>query len=118
MKNILRQHHISFKNAFTGLVWALRSQPNFRVHLLCAIGALWLGNYVGITRGEMLIVIFTILLGFMGEMINTAIESVTDLVTNEWRQEAKIAKDVAAAMMLVVAFGAIIIALYIFLPYL
>ena len=42
----------------------------------------------------------------------------TDLITKEWREEAKIAKDVAAGMMLTVAVGALAVALIIFLPYL
>jgi diacylglycerol kinase (ATP) len=50
-------------------------------------------------------------------MINTALESMTDLITKEWRQEAKIAKDVSAGMMLTIAIGAVSIALYIFMPY-
>lgn len=66
----------------------------------------------------MLIIIFTIILGLSAEMINTSLESMTDLITREWRQEAKIAKDVSAGMMLVVSIGAVIIAVIIFLPYL
>lgn len=50
-------------------------------------------------------------------MINTALESMTDLITKEWRQEAKIAKDVAAGMMLLIAMGAVVIGAVIFLPY-
>lgn len=117
MREALRQHHISFKNAFAGLFWAIRTQPNFRVHLICAVAAIWLGNYLGITSTEMMIIFFTILLGLAGELINTAIEAVTDLVTKEVRQEAKIAKDVAAGMMLTIAMGAVGIAGYIFIPY-
>lgn len=65
----------------------------------------------------MIIILFTILLGFVVEMLNTAIECVADLVTTEWRQEIKNAKDVSAGMMLLVAVGAIGIAVYIFYPY-
>ncbi|MBI4066818.1 diacylglycerol kinase family protein, partial [Candidatus Gottesmanbacteria bacterium] len=50
------------------------------------------------------------------EMINTSIEAMTDLITSEWRQQAKIAKDVSAGMMLLTAIGAILVALFIFLP--
>lgn len=118
MKEALRKHHISFKNAFAGLGWAVASQPNFRVHLVLSALALFLGWALGITSIEMVIIIFTILLGLMAELINTAIESVTDLVTKEWRQEAKIAKDVSAGMMLLVAIGAVGVAMLIFAPYL
>lgn len=118
MKALLRQHHISFKNAFAGLVWALRTQPNFRIHLSLSTIAIAAGFYLGISRIEMTIILFTIVLGLVSEMINTAFESMTDLITQEWRQEAKIAKDVAAGMMLTVAIGAAIVAGIIFVPYL
>ena len=117
MMRALRQHHISFKNAWAGLMWALRTQPNFRVHITCSVLALTLGSYLGISSVEMAIILFTIMLGLAGELINTALESMTDLITSQWRQEAKIAKDVAAGMMLMIAIGAVGIACYIFVPY-
>ena len=117
MLKALRKHHISFQNAFAGILWAVRTQPNFRVHLVCSFIALSLGLYFHITTVEMTIIVFTILLGLAGEMINTAIESVTDLVTTEWREQAKIAKDVSAGMMLLIATGAVVVAVFIFSPY-
>ena len=114
----MRKHAISFKNAFAGLFWALRTQPNFRVHIVLSLVAVWLGIYVGISHLEWTVIVFTIVLGLSAELINTSLESMTDLITKEWRQEAKIAKDVAAAMMLTVAVGAVFVALFIFLPYL
>jgi diacylglycerol kinase len=118
MLKALRRHHISFQHAFDGIVWAFRTQPNFRVHLVLSVIAIMMGLYFRITTVEMTIIIFTILLGLAGEMINTALESVTDLVTSEWRQQAKIAKDVSAGMMLLIATGAVVVAVFIFSPYL
>lgn len=118
MRETLRRHHISFKNAFAGLFWAIGTQPNFRVHLVLSSLALLLAYFLRITRTEMAIILFTIVLGLSSEMINTAIESMTDLITKEWKTEAKIAKDVSAGMMLTVAIGAIGVALFIFGPYL
>jgi diacylglycerol kinase (ATP) len=117
MMKVLRQHHISFKNAFSGLVWSLKTQPNFRVHIACSLAAIFLGLYLDITSTEMAIILFTILLGLSAEMINTALESMTDLITTQWNQQAKIAKDVSAGMMLMVAVGAVLIAIFIFGPY-
>lgn len=118
MRDILRKHHISFINAFAGLTWAFKTQPNFRIHVTLAIIALVGGIYLGISNIEMTIIVFTIVLGLAGEMINTAIESVTDLVTTQWHKEAKIAKDVSAGMMLLIAIGAVIVASFIFGQYL
>jgi len=118
MKKLLYQHHISLKNALAGIGWALRTQPNFRVHLTLSSAAVALGWYLRISRAEFLVIIFTIILGLAAEMINTSLEAMTDLITTEWRREAKIAKDVSAGMMLTVAVGAAVVAVVIFGPYL
>lgn len=118
MNETLKQHHISLKTAWSGLLWALSTQPNFRVHGILSIAALGLGLYLKISRIEMIIIVFTIMLGLTAEMINTSIEAMTDLITTEWKTEAKIAKDVSAGMMLVAALGAIVVSAIIFLPHL
>lgn len=116
MRKALHRHHISFKHAFSGLWWAITTQPNFRVHLVLSTIAIYLCWFLEVNSIEWAIVIFTIVLGLGSEMVNTALEAMTDLITKEWRKEAKIAKDVAAGMMLTVAFGAIIVALLILGP--
>lgn len=116
MKGLLKKHHISFKTAIAGISWAVRTQPNFRVHLVLSMLALLGGWFFQVSTMEMLILIFTIVLGLSAEMVNTAIESMTDLITREYRAEAKIAKDVSAGMMLITAVGALVVAAVIFLP--
>jgi len=118
MQDALRKHHDSIKTALAGLLWSVKTQPNFKIHFILSIFVLFLGWYLGISYLEMAILVFAIILGLSGEMINTALESMTDLITTEWSQSAKIAKDVAAGMMLLTAFGAIVIALLILGPYL
>ena len=58
-----------------------------------------------------------ILLVISSEMINTAIEEMVNLITSEHKKEAKIAKDVAAGMVLVTSVGSVIIGFLIFTPY-
>jgi diacylglycerol kinase (ATP) len=116
MKETIRKHQISFSHAFAGVLWALKTQPNFRIHITLAVLALLLGFLLGITETEMIVLVFTIILGLTGEMINTCIEAMTDLITQEWRADAKIAKDVGAGMMLITAVGTVLIAIIIFLP--
>ena len=116
MREILKKHHISFKTAFGGIGSAIRTQPNFRVHLVLSLVALVGGWVFRVSAVEMLILVFTIVLGLSAEMINTAIEAMTEVITKEWRSEAKIAKDVSAGMMLITAIGAFIVAMVIFLP--
>lgn len=114
--NRIRKHHISFKHALDGIIWAFKTQPNFQIHLTLSGLAITLGIYFQITAVEMTVIIMTIVFGLGIEMVNTAIESMTDLIKKEYCQEAKIAKDVAAGMMLLTAIGALIVAGLIFIP--
>ncbi|OGF99279.1 hypothetical protein A2Y99_01165 [Candidatus Gottesmanbacteria bacterium RBG_13_37_7] len=118
MLKTIRKHHISFKNAFNGIRLAFTSQPNFRVHLSFSFLAIVLGVILRISYMEMVLLIFTIVFGLTVEMVNTSIEAMTDLITKEWKVEAKIAKDIAAGMMLLTAIGAVFVAILIFIPYL
>jgi len=116
MQNPFRIHKISFKHAFDGVIYAIRTQPNFRFHLLASFMVILLGVYLSINANEWLILIFTINIVIIAEMVNTSIEAMVDLITLERRADAKIAKDVASAMVLVSAIFSIIVALIIFLP--
>lgn len=117
MEKPIRRHTVSFKNAFSGLVWAVKTQPNFRIHIALSLCALVLGSLLSISYIEMVIILFTIILGLTCEMINTSIEAMTDLITQEHQENAKIAKDVAAGMMLVTAIGTVAVAVFIFVPH-
>lgn len=114
--NALHRHHISFKNALNGIVWAFTTQPNFRVHMILAVLALILGFWLKASFVEMTILSLTIVFGLGCEMINTSIETMTDLITSEYKLQAKIAKDVSAGMMLLISIGTVIVACLIFIP--
>lgn len=57
-----------------------------------------------------------ITVGLVVETINTGLEQTTDAIDRKIREDIKIAKDVAAAAMLIYSMGAAAIALMIFLP--
>lgn len=108
----------SFKNALVGLAYCFRTQPNFRIHLTIAVLVLILAKLLMISRISLALLFFGILLVIVLEMINTAFEAIVDLLSPVWQQKAKIAKDVAAAAVLVIVVGAMIIGIIIFYPYL
>lgn len=116
MQNPLRIHKVSFKHAFAGFIYAVRTQPNFRFHLLATTVVILLGIYFSISPTEWLILVFTINTVLVAEMINTSLESIVDLITLERRLSAKTAKDVSAAMVLISATLSVVVALIIFLP--
>ena len=107
----------SFRFAVEGIFQAIKDNRNLKIHLIVAILVLVASFYFKITREEFLVVIVMIILVIAAEMINTSIEEMVDLITTEHRLQAKAAKDVAAGMVLVVTIGAVIVGLYIFLPY-
>ncbi len=78
--------------------------------VLCA------GIILKINSYEWLLIILSITLVYVTEMINTAIEAMVDLVTNEWRQDAKIAKDIGGGMVLLTVMFTVVIGVIIFLP--
>ena len=114
----MKRHHISFKHAWDGILHNLKTQPNFRVHLFIGSLTILAGYYFRLAAWEWLILIFTITLVLIAEMINTAIESMVDLLTSEHRKHAKIAKDTSAGMVLVTALSSIIVGVIIFIPHL
>jgi diacylglycerol kinase len=116
MPNPFRIHRISFRHAFDGFLYAIRTQPNFRFDLLATVCVILLGIYFSVSSIEWLVLVFTINTVLVAEMLNTSIEAVVDLITLERRTDAKVAKDVSAGMVLISAFLSVIVALIIFLP--
>ena len=113
---ITRGHHISFKHALDGLVYAFVTQPNFRVHTYSATVVLFLGYFLQVSYLEWLILTLVMFAVFIVELLNTSIEEATDLVVTEHNPTAKAAKDTAAAAVLLTALGALTVGMLIFGP--
>ena len=107
----------SFGYSLEGFLHALRQNRNLRIHLIVAMVVVILSIFFRINKYEMSILGVVILLVISSEMINTAIEEMVNLITQEHKKEARIAKDVAAGMVLVAAVGSVIIGSIIFTPY-
>lgn len=107
----------SFAYAFAGVKYALKNNQNLRIHFLAAFLVTVLSILFDINPFEMGILGISILLVIAAEMINTSIEEMVDLITIEHRQQAKVAKDVAAGMVLLTALGSVIVGILIFLPH-
>ncbi|MGE5704984.1 MAG: diacylglycerol kinase family protein [Clostridia bacterium] len=106
----------SVRYAWEGICYAIATQRNMRIHLAFVAvvpAAAW---WLDISVGELLIVLLFIALVVALELVNTAIESVVDLVTLERHPLAKVAKDTAAGAVLVAAFVSVIAGLIIFGP--
>ncbi|HVT01434.1 MAG TPA: diacylglycerol kinase family protein [Patescibacteria group bacterium] len=107
----------SFGYAFEGLIFAFKENRNIRIHTMLGSLAVIMGLILRLNYLEFLMILLSTVLVIGAEMINTSIEEMTNLITTEHRKEAKIAKDVAAGMVLITAFGALVVGVVIFIPY-
>ena len=101
---------------FNGILYTLKHERNMVIHFLVMILVIIAGIVFKITFVEwgVCFVLFALVLSL--ELMNTALENVVDLVTEEKKAKAKVAKDAAAGAVLVAAIFAVIIGISIFLP--
>ena len=113
----IRRFLKSFHYALEGIHYVFRNDQNLFIHFLIGGVVISTSLYLRVTPFEMGILGLTIMMVISAEMVNSAIEKMVDLITKEHRAEAKIAKDVAAGMVLLTAVAALIITTLIFYPY-
>lgn len=116
MKRIKRKLRKSFFFAIQGISYTIRTQPNMRTHLGLALVAVAAGFAFHISAEEWLALVIVIAFIFILEILNTAIETLVDLYTEEYHHLAKVAKDTAAGAVMVAAIMSICVGLIIFLP--
>jgi diacylglycerol kinase len=112
MKSFLR----SFRYAFAGIAYVLRTQRNARVHAGVAGLVIVAGVYFRVTAVEWAILALTMGVVFSAEMINTVAELAVDLLTQRFHPLAKIAKDAGAGAVLLAALAAVAVGVAIFGP--
>jgi diacylglycerol kinase len=106
----------SFRFAFEGIAHAFRTQRNFRIHSAITAAVVIAGLALGLAAEQWAILALAIGLVFQAELINTAIEAITDRASPELHPLAKAAKDCAAAGVLVTAATAVIVGLLVLGP--
>lgn len=106
----------SFTYAFNGLRVLLREEHNSRIHLFATVCVVVAGFAFRISPIEWVAVVFAIGMVFTGEIFNSSIEDLADVVCPERDERIKKVKDLAAAAVLVSAIAALIIGLIVFIP--
>ncbi|MFY9311038.1 MAG: diacylglycerol kinase family protein [Bacteroidia bacterium] len=107
----------SFGFAFEGIATFFKTQHNAWIHTVAAMTVIALGFYFNVNTTEWCFLILAIALVMLAEMLNTAIEFLTDLASPEFHPLAKKVKDVAAGAVLFAAFAAVIIGILVFVPH-
>ncbi len=106
----------SANHAIEGIIYAVRTQRHMRYHLFAALVALILGLVLHIPRNEFILLSMAIVLVLVTEMLNTAIETTVDLISEEFHPMAKNAKDIAAGVVLIASIGALALGYLILYP--
>ena len=107
----------SFKYAFSGISYVLKTSRNFKIQLIFAVTSLMIGFLLQISQSNYVILISTIMSVLILEILNTSIESIVDLIVKkEFSSLAKISKDTSAGAVLLASINSVIIAVYIFVP--
>ncbi len=111
-----RKRMKSFYYAFNGIKTAIKTQHNLQIHLIAMIIAIITGLFLKINQTEWLILIFIFALVIALEIVNSAIELLTDIVSPQYNTKAGKVKDMSAAAVLIAAIAAFIIGIIIFVP--
>ena len=116
MKSFFLSRIVSFGHAFRGWWHVMRTQRNAWIHAVISTGVVVVGLWLGLPARDWAVIILTIAMVFAAEFINTAIEAVVDLATQEHHPLAKVGKDVGAGAVLISAIAAILVGLLILGP--
>ena len=107
----------SFHYAFQGLVYGLITQRNLRIHIFLGAFAFCMGLFLDLRSSDFAVLAITITLVLVLELLNTSIEAVVNLsVGRRFHPLAKVAKDCAAASVLIASISSIFIAALLLLP--
>mgnify|MGYP003336054059 CR=1 FL=1 len=107
----------SFRYAAQGLAYGFASQRNFRIHVTIGAVVFGMGLWLGLTVDRLAVLVLTVAAVLVLELLNTATEAVVDLaIGRQFHPLARIAKDCAAAAVLVAALSSLMIALLLLIP--
>lgn len=106
----------SLKNAINGICYIVKTGRNIKIQLVFAIIAIIAGIVLEINNIEFLILILTIFFVLVSEIMNTAIEDLSDLYTTEYNERIKIIKDIGAGAVTLSAIASLCVGLIMFLP--
>ncbi|HKZ55186.1 MAG TPA: diacylglycerol kinase family protein [Anaerolineales bacterium] len=96
----------SFRFAFAGLWYVLKTQRNAWIHALATMLVAGLALWLRLPREDWALLLLAISLVWLAEFVNTALEAVVDLASPQQHPLARVGKDVGAAAVLTAAITA------------
>lgn len=106
----------SFRYAFAGWWYVIRTQKNAWIHAIVSIAVLIVTLWLRLPARDVAVLVLTIATVWTAEFLNTALEAVVDLASPELHPLAKVGKDVGAAAVLIAALASVIIGLLVIGP--
>lgn len=106
----------SFKYAFRGILDALKSETNLKIHFIISIVVTLFAIYLKFSMVEFAILFLTMSLVIILEFINTVVEKLSNIVHPDKSEEVRIVKDISAGAVLIGAIASVIIGIFLFLP--
>ena len=112
----LRGFWLSCGHACRGIQFVLHSQRNFRIHFLAAVLVLAAAVGLRFSRVELILTLLTVTLVILGELLNTSIEFVLNLLETHHHPVVRTAKDIAAGGVFLTVAGSVLVGLLLFGP--
>ena len=106
----------SFKYAIEGIIASFKTERNMKLHVLAMIVVIILGIILKLSEFEWTICIILFAIVIAGELFNTAIETTVDIAMPQKNEKSKLAKDISAGAVLIIAIASSIIGAIIFIP--
>ncbi|MDX1413013.1 MAG: diacylglycerol kinase family protein [Candidatus Promineifilaceae bacterium] len=106
----------SFRYAFEGAWYVLRTQKNAWIHAAFMIAVVIMGLWLKLPRYDWVLLVIIMAVVWITEFFNTALEAIVDMTMPKPHPCAKIAKDVGAGAVLVGAIAAVLVGLMILGP--
>ena len=114
----LRKWIKSANYAIEGILHGAKTQRHLRYHFFSAALVLFLSYLLGVTRVEFVLISLAVIVVIAAEMLNSSVEAIVDILSPEYSEKARVAKDIAAGAVLIAAFGAVVLGYIILFPYL
>ena len=108
----------SFKYAAKGFLKLLREEQNLRIQAMAAVLVVFLGMLLKVSIFDWVLLVVAIIMVMLTEVMNSAMERVTDVLKPRINSYVKEIKDIMAAAVLLASLGAVIIGVLVFAPYL
>lgn len=116
LSKFLRSRLASFRYAFSGWWYVIRTQANAWIHALASVVALGLAVWLRIGARDWAVIILAIAMVWTAEFLNSALEAVVDLASPGQHHLAQVGKDVGAAAVLIAALSSLLIGLLVLGP--